>query len=192
MQPPADDMKARWWAWHKENPKVWALFERFALEALDKGMTRLSGWLIVNRIRWEVAMTKGEEFKVRNEFIALYVRLFQKRHPQQAKMFTTKPQAAARRDAKNGAARVTMHPCAALPEGAIKTFDLIASGHQPAAPCPWIALLIRRALIQEGPDYEIGRSAASGDPIMAPCYHPSPGAMKRWRAYQRASGRFRD
>ncbi len=90
-QPLADDLKTRWWAWHEANPRVWALFERFAREALDHGTTRLSGWMIVNRIRWELAVETKGKLKVGNDLIAPYVRLFQRSHPQYASMFVTKP-----------------------------------------------------------------------------------------------------
>jgi hypothetical protein len=88
----SDDLKGKWWAWHLDNPHVWQLFERFALEAIRAGATRTSGWLIVNRIRWETAViTRGDDFKISNDFVALYVRLFQHSHPKYRHMFSTKP-----------------------------------------------------------------------------------------------------
>ena len=86
------DLKLRWWAWHKANPHIWQLFERFTMEAIARGATRLSGWLIVNRIRWETSVvTQGDDFKISNDFVALYVRLWRALHPAHAHVFTTKP-----------------------------------------------------------------------------------------------------
>jgi len=83
--------KEAWWAWHKANPHVWYLFERFALEAAESGRKNFSHWLIVNRIRWETAInTTGDDFKIRNDFIAYYARLFMVMHPEHHGFFRIK------------------------------------------------------------------------------------------------------
>jgi hypothetical protein len=42
----------------------------------------LSAWLIVNRIRWETTVeTSSGDFKISNNFIAYYARLFMDEHP---------------------------------------------------------------------------------------------------------------
>ena len=74
--------KQAWWDWHKANPHVWELFERFALEAVKSGRKHFSHWLIMNRIRWETSIsTTGDDFKIRNDFIAYYARFFMVKHP---------------------------------------------------------------------------------------------------------------
>jgi hypothetical protein len=86
-----DDPKRRWWRWHKENPHVYQMFERFTFEAIRLGHRQLSAWLIVNRIRWETAVvTRGDDFKVSNDFIAYYARLFMALHPEYDGFFRTK------------------------------------------------------------------------------------------------------
>tara|TARA_R110001632_G_scaffold26828_2_gene72278 strand:+ start:1159 stop:1434 length:276 start_codon:yes stop_codon:yes gene_type:complete len=83
--------KQKWWAWHKDNPHVWGLFERFTLEAIGAGLSNSSAWLIVNRIRWETTIeTQGGEFKISNDFIAYYARLFHYHYPQYEGFFRTK------------------------------------------------------------------------------------------------------
>jgi hypothetical protein len=85
-------LKQKWWAWHKQNPHIYALFKRFTLEAIRQGHKRLSGWLIVNRIRWEtVVVTSGDDFKIPNDFIAFYSRLFMHEHPDYQGFFRTRP-----------------------------------------------------------------------------------------------------
>ena len=80
-----------WWEFHYYNPGVYALFKRFALEMIGNGVSKSSPWLIVNRIRWEIALkTFGSEYKLPNEFIAYYSRLFMRDHPQYGKFFNTK------------------------------------------------------------------------------------------------------
>lgn len=86
-----EEKKRAWWDWHKQNPQVWEYFERFALEAVNKGRKKISHWLIINRIRWEISiMTTGGEFKISNDHIAFYARLWKATYPQYAELFTTK------------------------------------------------------------------------------------------------------
>jgi len=81
----------RWLRWHKENPDFYHLFERFTFEAVNRGHKRLSGWLIANRVRWETSVvTKGDDYKISNDFIALYARLFMVRHSRYEGFFRTK------------------------------------------------------------------------------------------------------
>jgi hypothetical protein len=88
----ADSKKQRWWDWHRANPSVYEYFERFTFEAIERGHKKLSAWLIVNRIRWETAVvTSGGDFKISNDFIAYYARLFMHKHPQHRGFFRTRP-----------------------------------------------------------------------------------------------------
>jgi len=86
-----DQRKRDWWEWHKANPDIWRLFERFSMEAVSRGCKRISHWLIINRIRWEVSIiTTGPDFKISNDFIAFYARLWKAKHPNHADLFQTK------------------------------------------------------------------------------------------------------
>ena len=85
------ERKQDWWKWHCANPDVWLYFERFSLEAISRGRTKISHWLIINRIRWEVnIVTTGEDFKISNDYIAFYARLWNARYPQYKNLFTIK------------------------------------------------------------------------------------------------------
>tara|TARA_B110000503_G_scaffold39926_1_gene65569 strand:+ start:41 stop:319 length:279 start_codon:yes stop_codon:yes gene_type:complete len=78
-------------AWNEENPEVYKLFCKFSLQAAARGHKRLSAWMIVNRIRWETAVvTTGNDYKVSNDFIALYARKFMIDYPQHAGFFLIK------------------------------------------------------------------------------------------------------
>ena len=37
-----DKTKLKWWAWHKKNPRVWVLFQKFTLEAIRSGRKHYS------------------------------------------------------------------------------------------------------------------------------------------------------
>ena len=85
------ERKKIWWNWHKENPHVWEYFEKFALEAVRMGRTKVSHWLIINRIRWEVTIvTTGSDFKISNDYIAFYARLWKAKYPEHKDLFNTK------------------------------------------------------------------------------------------------------
>ena len=77
----------------RENPDIYTMFVGFTFEAINAGRARLSAWLIVNRIRWETTIntTGDEEFKISNDFIALYSRKFMKQFPEHDGFFNTKP-----------------------------------------------------------------------------------------------------
>ena len=83
--------KEQWWEWHKQNRHVYQLFEQFSFQAISKGHKRCSAWLIINRIRWETTIeTNGGDFKISNDFIAYYARLFMALHPDHEGFFITK------------------------------------------------------------------------------------------------------
>lgn len=84
-------LNERFKIWHNKNPIVFQLFEKFTLQAIGYGKTKSSAWLIVNRIRWETSIvTRGDDFKISNDFIAMYSRMFMEKHPEHAGFFTTK------------------------------------------------------------------------------------------------------
>ena len=88
---PFEQRKRDFWDWHKANPRVWDYFERFSLEVVNKGHKKVSHWLIINRIRWEVYLeTTGEDFKISNDYIAFYARLWIARYPEHKDLFTIK------------------------------------------------------------------------------------------------------
>ena len=53
LTPIHEEQKKKWWVWHKKNPKVWELFQRFTFEAIRSGRKNYSHWAIIQRIRWE-------------------------------------------------------------------------------------------------------------------------------------------
>jgi hypothetical protein len=75
---------------HAEFPKVYELFERFSLNLIQRGRTKLGAKMIIERIRWEMA-TDGsrdaEGLKINNNYTCYYSRLFVERHPQYKEYF---------------------------------------------------------------------------------------------------------
>lgn len=89
-QPDANLME-RWWTWHQANPRFWELFEGYAKQAVKAGRVRFSAWMIVNRIRWYTTIeTHGEPYKISNDFIACFARLFVYLYPTAEHLFQIK------------------------------------------------------------------------------------------------------
>ena len=86
-----EERKQKWWAWHKRNPQVWEKFREYTLEAVNSGRAHYSHWAIINRIRWNREIeTKGGEFKISNDYICFYARLFHAKHPEHGDFFHLK------------------------------------------------------------------------------------------------------
>ena len=70
------DLLARFKEFHTANPNIYELFKKYAIEARKSGRKRFSHWMIINRIRWYTNVeTQGDDFKINNDFIAIYARL---------------------------------------------------------------------------------------------------------------------
>jgi hypothetical protein len=88
--------KAEWWRWHQENPEVWEYFVIFAFEAINADKKKISHWLILNRVRWEVfikttRVVAGDgDFKISNMHFAFYARYWKHKYPMHSGLFNTK------------------------------------------------------------------------------------------------------
>lgn len=67
-------------AYHDENPGIYAAFVDYAFEA-SKKFKHYSAKTIMERVRWEVEIGAGKEFKINNDFTSLYARLFVYNYP---------------------------------------------------------------------------------------------------------------
>lgn len=86
----------RWLEFHKQNPQVWKLFERFALQAVRSGRLNYSARTIMERVRWHSeVITRGDTFKINNNHVPFYARLFMQTYPQHDGFFHTRERKAA-------------------------------------------------------------------------------------------------
>jgi len=78
--------------YHRDNPQVYELFKKFTFMAIRRGHNRLSAWMIANRIRWETSIEtfSVDEYKISNDYIALYARMFMSDHPEYNGFFRIK------------------------------------------------------------------------------------------------------
>ena len=75
--------------WIADNPAVFGLFDRFALQMLAK-RRRFGISLLTERVRWEVLMNWARDargFKINNNWAPYYVRMFVADFPQHELMF---------------------------------------------------------------------------------------------------------
>lgn len=92
-QPVPDSEKSearlRFEKFDRENPKMFALFERFTMEAIRSGRKKIGARLIVERIRWEIYVltTTDDGFKMNGNYVPFFARKFIAAHPQHAKIF---------------------------------------------------------------------------------------------------------
>lgn len=88
-----ENRKARFEEFDRANPEVWNLFLQFAHQAINSGVSKTSGTLIINRIRWEcqVSMFHSDfNFKINDHHTPFYVRKFQAWYPSLADLFNTR------------------------------------------------------------------------------------------------------
>lgn len=99
---PADPKLEAWHKFHRENPRVWFLFERFALEALRScGSRRIGARMVWERIRWETRVAvdlPGDSPKLNDHLVPYYAREFVRVHPRHAGAFELRALASERTD----------------------------------------------------------------------------------------------
>lgn len=79
--------------YHENNREVFQTMRQLAEEAWDKGVKRVSHWLLLNRVRWEfevVAYDSASQFKISNDYFAFYARLLIAKAPKFAGFITIK------------------------------------------------------------------------------------------------------
>jgi hypothetical protein len=69
---------------HAENPHVFDMFTRFAMEMRQAGYSHGSAGLIFERIRWELRMEtiSDENVALNNNYRSRYARLFEDTYPE--------------------------------------------------------------------------------------------------------------
>lgn len=92
-----EELRKRFAKYHAAHPRVWELFKIYSDKAYVSGKRKFSAWAIINRVRWdhEIESTSGRiwegDFKVPNEFIALYSRMMMAVFPKFKEFFHTRP-----------------------------------------------------------------------------------------------------
>jgi len=81
-------LKEIWWEWHKKNPEVYELFKKFTFQTIKAGHKNYSAMAVIQRIRWHTEVeTKGDVFKINNNHVPYYARLFAHDYPEHGDYF---------------------------------------------------------------------------------------------------------
>lgn len=88
----SDDLKTKWWIWHRDNREVYDAFEKIALELIQEGYARYSSDGILHIVRYSLNRKKkeSERYKINNNWSAYYSRLFTHYHPEHSDFFETR------------------------------------------------------------------------------------------------------
>lgn len=87
-----DKLKREWWHFHKENPDVYELVERFTMDVIRRGFANYSINSIFERIRWHTDIETGGDFKLNNNHRPYYARYFMHLHPEHSGFFRIREQ----------------------------------------------------------------------------------------------------
>ena len=80
---------------HRKNPKVWALFQKFTFQLIRRRFRHYSVMGVISRIRWETDVPNpsgGSEFKMNNNYSPFYARRFHKEFPDHDDFFRLREQ----------------------------------------------------------------------------------------------------
>lgn len=84
---PQTRIERRFAEFHRQNPHVYAEFERRAMELYRAGARRIGVKAIAERIRWDVHVrVLSTDYKIDNSLVSLYARLLIHRHPELAEV----------------------------------------------------------------------------------------------------------
>ncbi len=89
-----DEMAEQCTEFHRKHPEVWELFVQFSFDIIRKGFKNYSCNAIFERIRWEkdAGGDGGAQFKLNNNYRALYARRFMQMYPEHEGFFRTREQ----------------------------------------------------------------------------------------------------
>ena len=76
--------------YHQENPDVYELFKKYALQSAAK-RPHFSAYAVFHRMRWQQMIVEGnDDYKLNNNYIPNYVRLFEEEYPDLKGFFETR------------------------------------------------------------------------------------------------------
>ena len=102
-----DKIERAFQAFHADHPEVYREFCRLVQRLIDKGFRHYSAKAVIEAVRFHTDVNAGYaergEFKINNNFTALYARKWQQDHPSQASFFATRRRISVAGKRKDGA-----------------------------------------------------------------------------------------
>lgn len=91
-KPPPGSNAERFIEFHTANPHVAELLADYALQACERGRTKIGMWLIWQRARWDIAFQVDDidKYKMPDKIIAYYTRFLMHTYPELQGFFTTR------------------------------------------------------------------------------------------------------
>ena len=81
---PAD---RRFREYHEDNPHVYGAFCRAALALIGAGRTHYGAKAIFEKIRFDSIISGNDDFKINNNYVSRYSRMFERDYPEHAGFF---------------------------------------------------------------------------------------------------------
>jgi hypothetical protein len=89
-----DHIQKNFEKFHRDNPRVYYLFKRFAKQWMNVGYEHGSAKQIYERIRWETAVETTSNahptLKINNNYTSRYARMWHDEHPEYPNFFRTR------------------------------------------------------------------------------------------------------
>ena len=88
---PPSTIDAAFWKFHRENPLVYNKLVELARQARASHKRKIGIGMLFEVLRWNhMIQTRGDHFKLNNNFRSRYVRLISEKHPELADLFETR------------------------------------------------------------------------------------------------------
>ena len=90
-QVPGQSIQISFEAFHELNPWILRRFESMTEDCINRGFHRIGIGMLFELLRWQYgAVTRGDEFRLNNNFRSRYVRLLIEEHPEWEPVFETR------------------------------------------------------------------------------------------------------
>jgi hypothetical protein len=78
--------------YHRANKRVWRMFARFTLDAIEAGFDHYSARAVLHRMRWhtDIDAKSDRRFKLNNNYTPCYARLFHQVYEEHDGFFRTR------------------------------------------------------------------------------------------------------
>jgi len=80
-------------AYHAATPEIYEMFEKFTLQLIERGYQHYGAKGVIERIRWETAITGRGDYKIDDRYNCYYARRFEHDHPEHEGFYRHRPAA---------------------------------------------------------------------------------------------------
>lgn len=74
-------------SYHEDNPQIYTAFKRLAFKAMSRGKQYYGAKALFEVLRWQTEIEGTGEFKINNNHVSRYVRLFETEFPEHRGFF---------------------------------------------------------------------------------------------------------